>query len=146
MQDSKLNPPLRKLGKHLENGSIVGSTPSTPAGNHARILDHHILEIRRRHPHAPLRAKHRLHDFLVVLPIGEEAKRNRAAHTHEDKRTGTPTREFRSGPPTLALALALAPTLAPTLALALTLTLALALPLTLTLTLTLALLRVRSRP
>ena len=96
MQDSKLNPPLRKLGKHLENGSIVGSTPSTPAGNHARILDHHILEIRRRDPDALLCCKHCLHDLLVVLPIGEEAERNGAAHLEEHMRPEAPSRDFRA--------------------------------------------------
>ncbi len=73
MQDPKLDSPLRKLREHCENRSIVGSTPAAPAWNHARILDHHILEIRRRHPNALLRGKHCLHDVLIVLPIGEDA-------------------------------------------------------------------------
>jgi len=73
MQDPKLEPPLRELAKHLENGSIVRSTAAASARNHARIFDHDVLEVGRRHPDAALRTKHGLHDLIVVLAVGKEA-------------------------------------------------------------------------
>ena len=73
-----------------------------------------------------------------MLPIGEKAKRNGAAHAGEDKRTGTHTREFRSEPLPLPLAVAL------TRALALAVALAVAVALTRALTLALTLARAPS--
>lgn len=73
MEDSELEPLPRELRKHLENGSKVGPSATPSPWKHPWILHHHILEVRRRHPNAAFGNEHRLHDFLVVLPIGKDA-------------------------------------------------------------------------
>jgi hypothetical protein len=73
MKDAELDPLLGELGKHIENRSEARTTTSPAAGTHTRILHHDILEIRGRHPDASFRHEHSLHDFLVVLTVGEQA-------------------------------------------------------------------------
>jgi hypothetical protein len=80
MEYAELQPPLCELREHIENGSKIGSTSSSAARKHPRILDHHILEIRSRHPDAVLCNEHGFHHLLIVLPIGKNADRNRATH------------------------------------------------------------------
>lgn len=73
MKKAKLYTSAGKLGKHIEDTSIVATPTATAPGNHARIFDHDVFEIRSADPHALLGFEHRAHHLIVVVTVGDDA-------------------------------------------------------------------------
>jgi len=73
VQQAKLHALRSKLRKHVQNASVVAATPATASGDHTRVFNHHVLEIRRGDPHALPRLEHGAHHLIVVFTVGDDA-------------------------------------------------------------------------
>lgn len=80
MENPELNPVLDELRENLQHRAIVASPATPPAGHCPRVLDHDFLQVRRGDPDALLGAEDRLHDFVVVVAVGEDLQRDGTTH------------------------------------------------------------------
>ncbi len=85
MEYPQLDTVASQLREGLEYGTIVGPASPPSTGNDTRVFDHHIFQVRRCDPDAMFGSKHSLHDLLIVLAVGEEAKRDGAGHSTKNR-------------------------------------------------------------